>query len=48
MTIDLINSFNQMKESEMLSYMGSRLNAKEFGDETISEILNKSWEENLR
>lgn len=46
-TIDLINSFNQMKESEMLSYMGSRLNAKEFGDETIAEILNKSWEQNL-
>jgi hypothetical protein len=45
-TIDLINSLNQMKEAELISYMGSRLNSKDFDKETILEILNKSWVEN--
>ena len=46
-TIDLISSFGQMKEAEMLSYMGSRLNSNDFDSTTINEILNKSWTENL-
>ena len=47
-TLDLLKTFQDLKEKELLSYMSSRVKKGDYEDGIILDLLEESWDTNIK